>query len=107
VNGGSQHPDKRRDGGHGPTLADQVEHELLPTPVTGYSGRGADPARYKGPQSLNGRRSNLDDCIAAINAKSPWLLPPGDSTALLSADGSASPDGPRPGLPSEGEPASG
>ena len=32
VNGGSQHPDKRRDGGHGPTLADQIEHELLPTP---------------------------------------------------------------------------
>lgn len=31
VNGGSQHPDKRREGGHGPTLADQVEHELLPT----------------------------------------------------------------------------
>ena len=31
VNGGSQHPDKRRAGGHGPTLADQVEH-LLPTP---------------------------------------------------------------------------
>jgi hypothetical protein len=39
VNGGSQHPDKRRLGGHGPTLADQVEHEiptsspLLPTPA--------------------------------------------------------------------------
>jgi hypothetical protein len=32
VNGGSQHPDKRRAGGHGPTLADQVEHSLLPTP---------------------------------------------------------------------------
>lgn len=32
VNGGSQHPDKRRAGGHGPTLADQVEH-LLPTPA--------------------------------------------------------------------------
>jgi hypothetical protein len=32
VNGGSQHPDKRREGGHGPTLADQVEHQLLPTP---------------------------------------------------------------------------
>jgi hypothetical protein len=31
VNGGSQHPDKRREGGHGPTLADQIEH-LLPTP---------------------------------------------------------------------------
>ena len=31
VNGGSQPPDKRIAGGHGPTLADQVEH-LLPTP---------------------------------------------------------------------------
>jgi hypothetical protein len=31
VNGGSQHPDKRKAGGHGPTLADQVEHDLLPT----------------------------------------------------------------------------
>jgi hypothetical protein len=33
VNGGSQHPDKRLAGGHGPTLADQVEHLLLPTPA--------------------------------------------------------------------------
>lgn len=37
VNGGSQHPDKRKAGGHGPTLADEVEHllptgALLPTP---------------------------------------------------------------------------
>lgn len=31
ANGGSQHPDKRRAGGHGPTLKDEVEH-LLPTP---------------------------------------------------------------------------
>lgn len=31
VNGGSQDPAKRREGGHGPTLADEVEH-LLPTP---------------------------------------------------------------------------
>jgi len=30
VNGGSQHPDKRKAGGHGPTLADEVEH-MLPT----------------------------------------------------------------------------
>lgn len=29
VNGGSQHPDKRKEGGHGPTLADEVEH-LIP-----------------------------------------------------------------------------
>ena len=32
TNGGSQHPDKRKAGGHGPTLADEVEH-LLPTPT--------------------------------------------------------------------------
>ncbi len=32
INGGSQHPDKRKAGGHGPTLADEVEH-LLPTPA--------------------------------------------------------------------------
>lgn len=52
ANGGSQHPDKRRGGGHGPTLADQVEHELLPTPTArekggrnarhGDAGRGDD-----------------------------------------------------------------
>lgn len=29
INGGSQHPEKRKAGGHGPTLADEVEH-LLP-----------------------------------------------------------------------------
>jgi len=32
TNGGSQDPEKRKAGGHGPTLADQVEHQLLPTP---------------------------------------------------------------------------
>lgn len=32
-NGGSQHPDKRKAGGHGPSLQDEVEH-LLPTAVT-------------------------------------------------------------------------
>lgn len=37
VNGGSQHPDKRRAGGHGPTLADEIEH-LLPTPMANMNG---------------------------------------------------------------------
>lgn len=41
INGGSQHPDKRRAGGHGPTLADQVEHELLPTPVAADAERAS------------------------------------------------------------------
>jgi DNA (cytosine-5)-methyltransferase 1 len=30
--GGSQHPEKRRDGGHTVSLADVAEHRLLPTP---------------------------------------------------------------------------
>jgi hypothetical protein len=159
VNGGSQHPDKRREGGHGPTLADQVEHQLLPTPRatdgtkggpnqrgssgdlmlpsavmdllptprasdTGTPGRrasegfrpplsqvllptptarlgdstsrGADPARYKGPQSLNGRRSNLDDCIAAVETQAPWLSR-GEPTGWPSAAGNKSSDGQLPG----------
>jgi len=32
VNGGSQHPETRKARGHGPTLADEIEH-LLPTPT--------------------------------------------------------------------------
>jgi len=136
VNGGSQHPDKRRAGGHGPTLADQVEHQLLPTPAardwkSGQSNligtnarplsevvemtllptarlgddtsRGADPARYKGPQSLNGRRSNLDDCIAAVRIRAPWI---GALTSSPSAAGNESPDGPLPLPLSPDEPAS-
>lgn len=39
INGGSQHPDKRRAGGRGPTLADEVEH-LLPTPAVNDMGEG-------------------------------------------------------------------
>ncbi|WP_312870996.1 hypothetical protein [Streptomyces lonarensis] len=40
MNGGSQHPDKRRAGGHGPTLADEVEH-LLPTPMAADGDRAS------------------------------------------------------------------
>jgi len=160
TNGGSQDPEKRKAGGHGPTLADQVEHQLLPTPRAtdgtkggpnrrGSSGdlmlpsavmdllptpaardwksgqsnligtnarplnevvemllptptarlgddtsRGADPARYKGPQSLNGRRSNLDDCIAAVETKAPWL---GETTHQPSKGGKPSSAAQHPG----------
>ncbi|MDM4761910.1 hypothetical protein QT381_02685 [Galbitalea sp. SE-J8] len=38
ANGGSQHPEKRKEGGHGPTLADEIEH-LRPTPPT-RNGQG-------------------------------------------------------------------
>jgi hypothetical protein len=40
ANGGAQHPDKRKAGGHGPTLADEVEH-LLPTPMQADGERGS------------------------------------------------------------------
>lgn len=61
---------------------------LLPTPTARLgdnTSRGADPARYKGPQSLNGRRSNLDDGIAAVGEQSPWLLK--TPTAQLAING--------------------
>lgn len=44
VNGGSQHPDKRKAGGHGPTLADEIEH-LLPTPRATDGTNGGPNAR--------------------------------------------------------------
>lgn len=64
-NGGSQHPDKRRAGGHGPTLADEVEH-LLPTPTTMAGGQAT--------------RSG---------ARSHELLLPGIARAVASGDHSA------------------
>src|SRR5215207_6437598 len=45
LNGGSQHPDKRKAGGHGPTLADEVEH-LLPTPTTQDGANTAGPSQF-------------------------------------------------------------
>ena len=39
VNGGSQDPEKRKAGGHGPTLADQVEHQLLRRPALTTTAR--------------------------------------------------------------------
>lgn len=41
--------------------------QLLPTPQArdGDHTRGADPERYKGTKSQHGRRSNLDDAVAA------------------------------------------
>lgn len=49
ANGGSQHPAKRKQGGHGPNLADEVEW-LLPTPKASDGTKG----------SPNQRRGNGD-----------------------------------------------
>ncbi|MGP3949650.1 hypothetical protein [Streptomyces sp. 7N604] len=45
-NGGSQHPTKRKAGGHGPTLADEIEH-LLPT-LTASDGAKGSPNQKHG-----------------------------------------------------------
>ncbi|GAA4915901.1 DNA cytosine methyltransferase [Nesterenkonia rhizosphaerae] len=49
-NGGSQHPDKRRAGGHSVSIQDVVEH-LLPTPLTtdGHNPSDADTQRNSTP----------------------------------------------------------
>lgn len=40
--GGSQHPDKRRDGGHSVTLQDVAEHALMPTPRASRGGSATE-----------------------------------------------------------------
>ncbi|MFF2041812.1 hypothetical protein ACFVVX_15390 [Kitasatospora sp. NPDC058170] len=42
--GGSQHPDRRKAGGHGPNLSDLVEH-LLPTPRASDGTKGGPNQR--------------------------------------------------------------
>ncbi|WP_269858013.1 hypothetical protein [Streptomyces sp. RPT161] len=45
TNGGSQHPNKRKQGGHGPSLADEVEW-LLPTPKASDGIKGSPNQCY-------------------------------------------------------------
>lgn len=53
--GGSQHPNKRRAGGHSPYLASVVEHLLLPTPRhTDHYDSLTTPASRKHVQDGNG-----------------------------------------------------
>ena len=63
INGGSQHPDKRKAGGHGPTLADEVEH-LLPTPTVADSRgtRNATSGRTD-PDSKHHAGTTLNDLV--------------------------------------------
>jgi hypothetical protein len=90
VNGGSQHPDKRRAGGHGPTLADEVEH-LLPTPTV-LSQDGEKPETWLARRErvkatgINGNGMGMPLVIAA------QLLASGDHTHLPLSAGSESSD---------------
>lgn len=89
-NGGSQHPQKRRQGGHGPTLADEVEH-LLPTPaVMMNDGEQAETwlarrDRIKATKKNgNGMGMPLPIVMQLLN---------GDRTQLPSSAGNGSSDG--------------
>lgn len=73
VNGGSQHPDKRKAGGHGPTLADEVEH-LLPTPNAARIGSQVQ-TRVSGDR--RDRPNKLGWAIGELADQ------PGDDPALL------------------------
>ncbi len=78
VNGGSQHPDKRKEGGHGPTLADEVEH-LLPTPVvTDAAGTRNATAVRKNPNSKHHSGSTLADVLLPT----PAAMNPNDGERL-------------------------
>ncbi len=63
VNGGSQHPDKRREGGHGPTLADQIEH-LLPTPQAHDAAGSKTPEQIAAMRARGHGVSNLNEAAA-------------------------------------------
>jgi hypothetical protein len=84
INGGSQHPDKRKAGGHGPTLADEVEW-LLPTPLVGDS-KGARQATAKNPRSPQPTLTDLafsgalTDPPSRSGRRSPAAPPPGQLT---------------------------
>lgn len=78
VNGGSQHPDKRKAGGHGPTLADEVEF-LLPTPTTA-DGTGGHLTR-------GGARSNELLLPGIVKQMTP-LLPTPTAMDAASSGGS-------------------
>jgi hypothetical protein len=124
VNGGSQHPDKRRAGGHGPTLADQVECELLPTPAardwkSGQSnliGTNARPLNevvemlLPTPRVQSGGGSGGVDSRVRPNGRNlateiMEMLPPppGEATSPPSAAGKPPPVAPHPRQLSLGE----
>jgi hypothetical protein len=66
INGGSQHPSKRRGGGHGPTLADEVEH-LLPTPnATDYKGSGATQRRDRDGRRRTSGDMDLSEAVSLL-----------------------------------------
>ncbi|MFE6158780.1 hypothetical protein ACFQ7F_07660 [Streptomyces sp. NPDC056486] len=85
VIGGSQHPAKRKAGGHGPTLADEVEH-LLPTPTASDGAKGSPNQRHgNGSLTLASTAATLADPSTATGA-APVPQPVSPSPAGTRAD---------------------
>jgi DNA (cytosine-5)-methyltransferase 1 len=76
VNGGSQHPDKRKAGEHGPTLADEVEH-LLPTPVCTDAFGARNSTAWRSPDAKKANSGNtLTDIIWKMTGQADEKLLP-------------------------------
>lgn len=88
ANGGSQHPEKRKAGGHGPTLADEIEH-LLPTPAAHDSANTPENHLRKKPG-----RSQVTSLQIVVDY---GLLPTGGRMPSPCADGNTPPDAPLQG----------
>lgn len=89
-NGGSQPMAKRKAGGHGPTLADQLEWELpislLPTPVANDDNK--TPAAHLAMKDRLGGRTQItsQQVLAKAGFEQPW-----ESTNRQSLGGKPSP----------------
>lgn len=75
TNGGSQHPTKRRLGGHGPNLADEVEW-LLPTPKASDGTKGSPRQRHgNGDMTLPSAAASLLPIPRASDNGTPGRRP--------------------------------
>lgn len=85
--GPPQHPDKRKAGGHGPTLSDEVVH-LLPTPTRsdGTGGPGTSPKRAGGENlrtTVTRVQESWGDFQAAVDRQETLIgWPPPDPTEI-------------------------
>lgn len=74
-NGGSQHPAKRKSGGHGPNLADEVEW-LLPTPKASDGIKGSPNQRHgNGDLTLPSAAASLLPTPRASDTGTPGRRP--------------------------------
>ncbi|MEY9846375.1 hypothetical protein ABH940_003462 [Streptacidiphilus sp. BW17] len=75
-NGGSQHPEKRKSGGHGPNLADEVEWLLLPTPTASDGTKGSPNQRHgNGDMTLPSAAASLLPTPRASDTGTPGRRP--------------------------------